>query len=180
MKKTFILIFTLAAAVALAACQTAGGQGGSAASSQETAASSQGTATPAPPAETSLVVEKTMEMSFFDSSTFDWDLSGAMGDHYREIEVEFPASFSLNDIPERVDNWFGKIKESGGSVKAQALPPKDQVAMRGIISAIIDIIVALFDAAQESALYGPAENYNALLLYQKDTGQVETLVFNHR
>ncbi|MEE8394008.1 MAG: hypothetical protein V3R66_06650, partial [Rhodospirillales bacterium] len=81
MKKTFILIFTLAAAVALAACQTAGGQGGSAAPSQETAASSQGTATPAPPAETSLVVEKTMEMSFFDSSTFDWDLSGAMGDH---------------------------------------------------------------------------------------------------
>jgi len=52
--------------------------------------------------------------------------------------------------------------------------------MRGVLGALIDVIISIFSAIEEQALYGPADNYNATLLYRKETGMVEKVVFSHR
>ena len=51
--------------------------------------------------------------------------------------------------------------------------------MRGVFSAIIDVVVAIFEKVDEMALYSPSEKYNATLLYRPD-GTVSKVVFEKR
>ncbi len=89
--------------------------------------------------------------------------------------MNVPAGFNLNKIPERVDRWLFAIKESGGKVVAEPVAPKT----RGLISALIDVVVAIFVKLDEMRLYGPSENYDATLLYRED-GMVNKVVFDRR
>tara|TARA_B100000315_G_C14155538_1_gene397632 strand:- start:26 stop:412 length:387 start_codon:yes stop_codon:yes gene_type:complete len=125
------LITVLIAAIWLAGCAGGGSQSPSKA---KAAAPSKASSQPAGvvkavakpgDAKKSLIKEQTVDLAFFDSYSFDTDLSDTMGDHYRDIDVNAPSAFSLNDIPDRMDKWLYRIKDSGGKVKAQALPPKD-------------------------------------------------------
>lgn len=119
-------------------------------------------------------------MEFFDSSVFDQDLSDHFRADHQAIEVRPLSPFSLNDIPERLDKWFSVIKDSGGHVGAREIPPEGEPVPRGILSMVIDVLTAVFDWWQEEQLYGPAEDYDALLLYRKDTGMVEKILFLNR
>lgn len=119
-------------------------------------------------------------MQFFDSSVFDEDLSDHLREGHAAVEVRALSPFSLNDIPERLDKWFAVIKDSGGSVGARELPPEGEAEARGIIGMVLDVLTALFSWYEEAQLYGPAENYDALLFYRKDTGVVEKIMFMER
>ena len=50
---------------------------------------------------------------------------------------------------------------------------------RGLIAALIDVVVAIFVKLDEIRLYSPSENYNATLLYSAD-GMVSKVVFERR
>ncbi len=121
------------------------------------------------------VAGEPVQLNFFDSRIFDEELSSAMLGAPPEITVNVPAGFNLNKIPERVDRWLYAIKESGGKVKAEPDKPRT----RGLVSALIDVVVAIFVKLDEMRLYAPSENYNATLLYGED-GTVRTLVFERR
>lgn len=121
------------------------------------------------------VAKDPVELVFFDSRIFDEDLSSAMLGASSEITVNVPVGFSLNKIPERVDRWLYAIKENGGKVVAEPVAPKT----RGLVSALIDVVVAIFVKLNEMRLYGPTENYDATLLYGED-GMVSKVVFDRR
>lgn len=121
------------------------------------------------------VAGEPVQLNFFDSRIFDEELSSAMLGASPEITVNVPAGFNLNKIPERVDRWLYAIKESGGKARAEPAEPKT----RGLVSALIDIVVAIFVKLDEMRLYAPAESYDATLLYRED-GMVKKLLFERR
>jgi len=134
---------------------------------------------PGQTADTPAPSDKSAQLAFLDLSGFDADLSQSMREENREVVVKVPGRFSLNEIPDRMDKWLSRIKESGGKVQAEEIP-KDGMQTRGIVGALIDIVVAVYSAAQEHALYAPAENYNVVLRYDAETGKVREAVFYHR
>lgn len=133
------------------------------------------------PAAATKPTQQKVELAFINSRTFDSDLSDAMRANTPEIVVTAASPFTLNNIPERLDKWLGLVKEKGGTVTAQALPPKDQqLAARGLLGVIIDVVVALVQASAEHALTDPAKNYDARLYYDGVTGGVERVNFMRR
>ena len=111
---------------------------------------------------------------FFDSRAFDRDLSQAMRSESPEIVVEVPVGFSLNKIPERIDRWLYTVKEAGGPVVAE--PEHKQ---RGVMTALVDVVVSMFVKLDEIVTLAPSERYGATLLYRPD-GTVNKIVFKHR
>ncbi len=177
------LALTLVGILALAGCQASGG-GGQTTTTAKPAEAPKTTIQKAMAAQSdepaaSPIKELSVEVVFLDSIAFDSDVSASMWEQNREIVIMPSSPFTLNEIPPRMEKWLSVIKESGGQVKAKELPPKTQLAMRGIVGALIDIVVAIFGAVQEQAMYGAAKYYDATLEYRKESG-VERVVFSHR
>ena len=184
-------ILSVFVAFAVAGCIADGSQGQSPQSSgapaaekpmQQTASTE---AKAAPIAETKMkeedkVKDATVGLTFLDTSGFNDDLSSGMREKNQEVAIEVPAKFSLNDIPERFDKWFTRVEESGGKVQAQPAPKEGQMATRGILGMLIDVAFTAYDAAQTELRYKPAEDYNVILQYDKDSGKVEKVLFYHR
>ena len=116
-------------------------------------------------------------LEFFDSSTFDRHLSKALRETPPEIKVIFPVSFTVNNIPERLDKWFNQVEEYGGEVKLEA---EDTPETRGVVGAILDLIIGVYQLAKDKILYGPVKNYNAVIYYEKKEGKVTRVIFNRK
>jgi hypothetical protein len=116
------------------------------------------------------------QMMFLDSRIFDENLSGTMYGESQKITIDVPAGFTLNEIPERFDRWLYAVKESGGKVVAK---PENPPKTRGIVSAVIDVVVAIAGKLDEMRLYQPSQQYDATLLYKED-GTVSKVVFQRR
>ncbi|PHS78474.1 MAG: hypothetical protein COB59_06810 [Rhodospirillaceae bacterium] len=129
-------------------------------------------------AETTQVKDATKEVTFLDLSGFDEDMSMNLGERNKNVVVVAPAKFSLNAIPERLEKWLSAVKDSGG--KVQAKEEKTTVATRGILGALIDLTVSAVKAKKGLDQLATAENYNVLLTYDKQTGQVKDVLFYHR
>ena len=121
-------------------------------------------------------VQGPVQLAFFDSRIFDDELQKSMQSESPEITVKAPGSFSLNNIPERVDRWLYSVKESGGKVVAK---PENVPRTRGILSAVIDVVISLIDRIDDAILYHPSQNYDATLLYRED-GTVSKIIFEKR
>ena len=157
--KAFRNLLVLAIAVTGLACAEGGGnRPGTDATSQQA----------------SQVAEGPVQLAFLDSRIFDEELSSSMSDESPKITVNVPVGFDLNDIPERFEPWLYAIKEGGGEVVAKPENPS-----RGLVSAAIDIVVAIFEKIDEMRLYQPSEYYDATLLYSED-GTVSKVVFIRR
>ena len=116
-------------------------------------------------------------IEFFDSSSFDRHLSKALKKTPPMVKVIFPVSFTVNDIPERLDKWFNQVEEYGGTVKLEA---EDTPETRGVVGAIIDLIIGAYQLAKDRILYGPAKNYNAVIYYEKKEGHITRVIFNRK
>lgn len=121
-----------------------------------------------------------VELTYFSSKSFDVDLSDAMSAKPSEITLAVPSPFPLSNLPPDLDKWLYAIKQEGGRVVAEALPPKDQVASRGFIALLIEVMIPFVTAALEPNVYAPARHYNAKLLYDKESGTVRTVRFLRR
>ncbi len=137
-------------------------------------ASTQNTGSEAASAE----AEPLPELAFFDSYAFDVDLSSALRDGHTKLPVN--TRFNINDIPERMDTWFARIIKEGGRVRATPIPKDADFQTRGLISALIDIFVAASEAAEREVIYGPVDEYDALLHFDAESGQVTYVEFVKR
>jgi hypothetical protein len=128
----------------------------------------------APDPQAEQIASEPVQLDFLDSRIFDEDLSASMSGESPTVTVNVAVGFNLNDIPERFDSWFYSVKQSGGTVVAKPENPS-----RGLVSAVIDVVVAIAEKIDEMRLYQPSEQYNATLLYRED-GTVSKVVFDRR
>lgn len=126
------------------------------------------------------VVPGSVNVMFLDTTGFDKNLSQGLRGRIEEVVIDVPSKFSLNEIPDRMSVWLSKVQDSGGKVQAQPIPAEGSMATRGLFGLLIDVVVSLADVAMEKAMYGPAEDYNVLMHYNPETGEVEKAVFYHR
>lgn len=131
------------------------------------------------PAQDVATADTGAELVFLDFTGFDEDLSREMQKQEERIVVDVPAAFSLNDVPDRLDKWFSKIKQSGGYVQARQSDP-DADLTRGIVGALIDLAVAAYEAQEAEELLEPAEDYNVLIEYDKQSGNADQVLFYRR
>lgn len=122
------------------------------------------------------LAKQPVQLAFLDSRIFDEELSNSMSGGSPRITVDAPAGFTLNKIPKRFDRWLYSVEEGGGKVVAE---PENSEQMRGLVSAVIDVIVSIFEKIDEIRLYQPSQQYNATLLYRED-GSVKKVVFERR
>ncbi|MGE4424373.1 MAG: hypothetical protein AB7D39_18885 [Pseudodesulfovibrio sp.] len=124
------------------------------------------------PKKTPAVIQPQDQVEFFDSESFDKKLSASLAAGYPEVTLAFPAAITLNSIPKRLDQWFSKVEEYGGSVK---LVPVSQD--KGVFSEVLSLLVAAYDYLKDIAIYSPVKDYNALVYYQKGNGIIDKVIF---
>jgi len=113
------------------------------------------------------------EVQFLDSFSFDRKLSASLGAKQPQVEVLFPATITLNNIPERMDKWLSKVEKFGGTVEIQAEPEPG----RGLITEIFSLFVKAYEAAEEALIYGSAKEYNVVIHYRAATGIITRVCF---
>jgi len=131
-------------------------------------------------AEAAVPVAAEAELVFLDFAGFDEDLSREMSAERRMIAVDVPASFSLNDVPERLDRWFSRVKQTGGDVQARERLGEEERRTRGVVGVLLDIAVSAFKAHEAEEMLRPAEDYNVLVEYDKQTGKANRVLFYQR
>ena len=116
------------------------------------------------------------KIAFMDSRIFDDELSRSLQAGFDEVTVETDASVTLAAIPERMDKWLYTVREADHPVVAK---PSKQPLTRsiGLVALIQAIATGTYDWLRESLTYSPARNYDATLIYDKDSGRVEKVVF---
>ena len=112
-------------------------------------------------------------LDFFDSGSFDNKLSKSLRKGPQEVIVHFPAPITVNIIPERMDKWLSMVEHYEGTVELKT----EETASRGLVGAIIDLIIGAYALAKEKITYGPVENYNAEIWYEKGNGNITKIVF---
>jgi hypothetical protein len=120
------------------------------------------------------------EIEFFDASSFDDDLSAALQPGPQKVDVVPIDKFSLNQVPPRLGKWLSKVKSSGGKVQARALVADNGHATRALFGVAVDVVVAVYDQIHDAKIYGPVKQYDVVLWYRRETGQVERASFNRR
>lgn len=117
-------------------------------------------------------------LNYFESRAFDSDLADALHAGVKQVTVTIPAPFAVDAVPERLDRWLYAVKDSGGRVVAEALPPKDtQIATRSILPLLLEVVIPLLAKAMETDIHDYAKGYNATLFFAPEDGRVQKLVF---
>ena len=114
------------------------------------------------------------ELTLYDSFGFDFSLSNSMAANLPIITVETVAPFTVNEMPERIEDWIKAIQKYDGEVAIIADPafPKTR-----FIGAAWDIAKIAFGLVKEHIIYSQAENYNLDILYKPGTGRVTKFLF---
>jgi len=128
----------------------------------------------------SRAVEKSVPpIDYSDLDTFDRSLSGALRGRASNVTVQFVVPTTVNEIPARMDKWLSMVEKYGGQVKA-APDPDIPATSRGMISDVISLVVGAYNLAREKILYGPSENYNATVYYERGSGRITRVVFSKK
>lgn len=168
------LFFTAPVLLILAACQTTPpptSDKGTTPAPQVEAAKPQ-TTSPPPKIET-------VEMIYAKDWSFDYELSLALRKAEHDLVLKTPENVTLNEIPEDLDKWLSRIKENGGTVKAKAIAD-ETMKTRSLFGVLIDVILYLIGVAKEEATFSAVDDFNAILNYDKETGQVKSINFYRR
>lgn len=113
-----------------------------------------------------------------ESFTFDWDLSQKLRQaDGTEVVLLTPEGVTLTEIPELLDRWLSRVKDNGGYVKAAPVVKQGDERSRAIVGALIDVFLYLLGIIKEEVTFSPADDYNAILYFEKDSGVVEQIVF---
>ena len=124
--------------------------------------------------------EAEAELVFLDFAGFDEDLSREMTAERKVIAVDVPASFSLNKVPDRLDRWFSRVKETGGAVQAREKLSEEERRTRGIVGVLLEIAVSAIKAQEAEEMLRPAKDYSVLVEYDKQTGKADRVLFYQR
>ena len=115
-------------------------------------------------------------VEYFDSMSFDRNLSISLKSDLPEVTVTFPLDVNIYRIPDRIDKWFYMIGTYEGTVKPEA----EGDGTRDLFSGGISLAVKAYDMIKEKIIYSPVEHYDAKIYYQKESGTVTKVVFTRR
>jgi hypothetical protein len=155
------LVFTLALALVLVACES----------------------NPTPPVSTA---PAQAELQFVDMQGFDRDLASSLSAPLPKVEVAFYDHITPSAMPERLQHWMASVQAGGGTVKV--VPPKSSVTPKNpflLISAISTIWSAskMVKEISTQSQFKTAQDFDAeIILKTDDKGDslVDKVVFVHR
>ena len=113
------------------------------------------------------------QVDFFDSKTFDTQLSAAMRNGAQTVIVRPASPFNVNDIPERLDKWFFTVQDGGGNVVTRE---EEYDTQRGAVSAGVDVVILVTKYYVEKRTFGPAKEYDVVIHHSGD-GLVQKVTF---
>jgi len=108
------------------------------------------------------------QVAYADTSKFDSQLSDSLDGTQPVLKITSEVPLSPNAIPPRLEKWFSAVVKSGGTVKLQKVAPPlkpGEVATRGFLFEIIDLVFTVYDYVHEMVMYAPAEKYNVVVTY---------------
>ncbi len=117
-------------------------------------------------------------LAFADLRMFDKELSRAMKTNQDEIEVAIISKFTTNDIPDRLGKWFYMVDKYDGEVEIKSTDP----TKRGIlgIGTGIGLVISAVGAIRNKIMYNPSKHYDATILYDPESGDVEKIIFKRK
>lgn len=113
-------------------------------------------------------------LRFMDTDVFDKNLSSSMSADTEIINVAITGDVSINQIPNRLGNWLSAVVNKQGQVEVE---PETRSLELGAILALLPVA---YQYLKKEILYGDAEDYNATIFYDPDTGLVNQVVFTKR
>lgn len=145
------------------------------------------TGTKAPPADVASIQAEPVEphsskpelLVYSDSLTFDLRLSQALRNADSRFVLMTPEGVNLNAIPDDLDKWLSRIRDKGGAVKAAALD-EDGQSKRAWLGALIDVILFFVGLAKDEIVFSAVDDFDAVMFYDKVTGDVREIVFTRR
>ena len=114
-----------------------------------------------------------------DSLTFDIRLSAALRSADNVLFLKTPSGVNLNEIPDELDKWLSRIRDNGGTVKAAPLPA-DGKPSRSLLGILIDVILFFVGLAKDEIIFSAIDDFNALMYFDRPTGDVKWIVFTRR
>lgn len=115
-------------------------------------------------------------LTFMDSKLFDSRLSKELAAKDR-VEVEISGRVTLAAIPPRLDKWVTKVGEEG-TVEVREGPGRTRAFF-----SLLPLIFSAFQQISEERMLEPAKDYNAVILYRRDTNGdtlIDRVVFTRR
>ena len=125
-------------------------------------------------------------LTFFDSDSFDSQLSTRLGGENAQVTVATMGPVTLNDMPKRLNAWLAAVTDRGGQVvvvnAGNADPGSGRPRFLGAIIATIGqaFVEGMISMVRERRLYGPAKAYDATLVIAPDSGQIQQVYFTRK
>ncbi len=125
-------------------------------------------------------------LTFFDSDSFDSQLSTRLGGENAQVTVATMGPVTLNDMPKRLNAWLAAVSDRGGQVvvvnAGNTDPGTGQPRFLGAIVATIGqaFVEGMIALVRERRLYGPAKAYDATLVIAPDSGQIQQVHFTRK
>ena len=114
-----------------------------------------------------------IELTYLNSNIFDQAVASNMKTRNRTIRVKFPDRFSLNTIPERIDNWLTEIVKHDGEVELEPLEKSySEDRSLSLVESLVKIGVTVYTYATKENIYKHSKYYNGKIIYEPDTGEI--------
>lgn len=139
-------------------------------------------------ANTSKPTNQIRDLPWIDGDVFDRQLSGALRQLPSEVRVDMEAP--ARQLPARMNTWLNEVSERGGSVNAmteqawerfsnqQTAEVKTRAAF--LLQLIPIAVQYVAERIRTEATFGPAANYDAILVTNNARDRVQMVVFRHK
>ena len=88
------------------------------------------------------------------------------------------SKFTTNGIPDRLGKWFYMVDKHNGNIEMKSTDP----TKRGIQGAGMGLgfVASVYSAIRDKIMYNPAKYYDAVILYQPESGVVDKIIFKRK
>lgn len=122
--------------------------------------------------------EPMKNLVFADLSIFDKELSRVMKTTQDEIEVAPISKFTTNEIPDRLGKWFYMVDKHDGNIEMKSTDPTKRSILGA--GAGLGFVATVYNAIRDKIMYKPAKYYDAVILYQPESGIVDKIIFKRK
>jgi len=123
-------------------------------------------------------------ITFYDSGGFDNQLSAAMQASTTNVSVAFLGNVSINTLPGRISVWLAKVQDNEGKVvvadNGASGGGGDQTRSIELAGVLPSLLQAAYGYIHDAHLYGPASNYDAIILVSHKSADVQNITFRRR